>query len=141
MENKLNAQGEEAQDGHALQYMQDYYQNQYIALQRSLQNASEALAEMRETKESVENISKISGKGILSSIGSGMMIKAQAEKIEYVVVGVGAGFYVEKDVQDAQAYIAASINTQEGLIKRLVEAQDKVKRAIIETASKIDNLG
>ncbi len=132
--------GQEAQDERTLQYMQDYYQNQYTALQRSLESASDVLAEMRETKESVESLSKISGKEMLSSIGSGMLIKAQAEKAEYVMAGVGAGFYVEKDIQEAKAYMEAAISAQLTLIKKLSESIDKVKRAIMDTASRMDSL-
>ncbi len=128
------------QEERTLQYMQDYYQNQYMVLQQSMENASHALSEMRETLEAINNAQMISGKEMLSSIGAGMLVKTNTGETDSIMTEVGGGFYIEKDIEEAKLYISKSIASQENLIKKLSEGIERVKRAIIDTAAKLDNL-
>ncbi len=130
--------GRQESDIASLQYAQEYYQSRYIAIERSLEEAYNYLSELNETKESISNASKISNRNILTPIGSGAYLNAKIVDADRFVIGVGGGFFVEKDVSDASAFTDRSIKSQNELIGRLTKSKEELERMIIETASALD---
>ncbi len=124
----------------ALQYLQQYYQSQYVALERSMEDAANHLHELSEVKATLESISLISNKNILNPISSNAYIKARTDTVDSIVVWVGGGFFVEKAPDEATLFIADSIKRQNEFISRLTKSRENLERAIMEVAGKIDDI-
>lgn len=123
----------------ALQYLQQYYQSQYIALERNIEDATNYLHELNAVKETLNNLQKISNKGILNPVSSNTYIKAKTETVDSIVVWVGAGFFVEKPSDEAKLFIDDSIKRQNDFIGRLTKNRENLEKAIMDVAGRMDN--
>lgn len=123
-----------------LQYMQKYYQEQYMILQQSIEESYNYINEMKETQLSIKEINKISSKEVLNPIGTNSYITTKTDKINSIIMGVGAGIYVEKDIDEAKGFIEKTITTHNEFIKKLIKNKEDLEHALVDIATNLDKL-
>jgi prefoldin alpha subunit len=103
-------------------------------LNRQAQLIEAASGEISSTLEALDAIKgQSSGVETLVPVGSGSYVRGKLLDTESVVVGVGAGIYVEKRLPDA-------IEFMEGKRKQLLESYSTIQRTSGELAVKIAEL-
>jgi len=124
----------------ALQYMQKYYQDQYLILQQNIEESYNYINEIKETQFSIQNIDKISSREVLNPIGSNAYITTKTDKINSIIIGVGAGFYAEKGINEAKEFIEKLITKQNEFIQKLTKNKEDLENALINIAENLDKL-
>lgn len=109
-------------------------QNQASVHNQNLELLTLSLSELRATRESLEQLKKIeAGKELLIPLGSGSYVRSSLKQNDRVIIGVGSGFSVEKDVDEAKA-------TVDKRAAELESAIQKTRERIQEIASRLDEL-
>jgi len=96
------------------------------------------MAELAVTQEGLEGIGKAAKKNdILVPIGSGMFTYATVTDTEQVIVDVGSGVMVEKDLKAADRFIEERKREIEGLEKELEKESGDLAEKITQLAEEI----
>jgi len=104
-----------------------YLEGQIAAVQGQLQMMERGLIEIGTTKNSLESIKELKKDvNSLYPLGSGMFAKGTLAKQDHLLVDVGAGAIIEKDIADAERIlqsretdIRANIGNYQGLLANL----------------------
>ena len=71
-------------------------------------------------------------------IGYDMYLNSQVAKSDKVAVGVGAGYMVEKGVDEAKQYVAKALDMETKRLNELMRAKKEVEAALIEVSYKLE---
>ncbi len=104
-----------------------YLENQMAAVQGQLQALERGMIEIGTTKNSLESIKELKKDvSSLYPLGSGMFAKGTLAKQDRLLVDVGAGAIIEKDIADAEKIlqsretdIRTNITNYQGLLANL----------------------
>ena len=96
--------------------------------QRQIELLSNALAEISLTKATLEELKKCEGeKDILLHIGSGTYVNATVKDVSRVIFGIGAGYSVDKSLDDALKKLEERGNA---LQQQLSQSQAQLSQAL-----------
>ena len=123
-----------------LQYMQQVYQNQYTTISREINAVMDYINELNAAKTSMEKFDRIKNSNILSPIGSSIFISAKAAEEPRVLVGVGSGYLVEKEIAKAIDYLLSRIEMHTKNMQELMKARGKAEDAMFEISTKLDKI-
>ncbi len=123
-----------------LQYMQQVYQNQYATISREINAVMDYINELNAAKTAMEKFGRIKNSNILSPIGSSIFISAKAAEEAKVLVGVGGGYLVEKEIAKAIEYLSSRIEMHTRSMQELMKARDKAEDAMFEISAKLDKI-
>ena len=123
-----------------LQYMQQVYQNQYTTISREINAVMDYINELNAAKTSMEKFERIKNSNILSPIGSSIFISAKAAEEPRVLVGVGSGYLVEKEIAKAIDYLLSRIEMHTKNMQELMKARGKAEDAMFEISTKLDKI-
>ncbi len=123
-----------------LSYFQQLYQGQYEAVSRSINTALQMLGDMNNVKETLDRIGEVKGRNTLAPIGSGTYLHSKAEDVDSVVVGVGAGYLVEKSVDEAKQFVSAVIERQTVAINGMLKSKNDIENALLEVSLRLERL-
>ncbi len=113
--------------------------NESENIQRRMIELELLQAELNKTTESLEFLEKIDKDKLesLMSLGGGTFAYAELKNFKKVLVDVGAGIIIEKNVNDAIDYIKRKIERiretmvkLEGMLQRLLEEAEKIQKEI-----------
>jgi len=107
------------------------YRRQMDSLRNEIQLLDSTMAELRSSLTALDALKENkAGTEILVSIGSGSFIRAELKDVERVIVGVGAGISIEKNVDEGRKILEARseeiTKTMEKLQKSVVELNDRL---------------
>ena len=123
-----------------LQYMQQVYQNQYTTISREINAVMDYINELNAAKTSMEKFERIKNSNILSPIGSSIFISAKATEEAKVLVGVGGGYLIEKEIAKAIEYLSSRIEMHTKNMQELMKARSKAEDAMFEISTKLDKI-
>ncbi len=123
-----------------LQYMQQVYQNQYTTISREINAVMDYINELNAAKTSMEKFDRIKNSNILSPIGSSIFISAKATEEAKVLVGVGDGYLIEKEIAKAIEYLSSRIEMHTKNMQELMKARSKAEDAMFEISTKLDKI-
>lgn len=112
----------------------EQYKRQMEAINRQMQMMESTMEELRGSLAALSAIEETKeGTEVLVSIGSDSFIKAKLADTGRVIVGVGSSLSMEKSVPEARKYYEARL-------AQATEAQEKLRKAALETADAIRDL-
>jgi prefoldin alpha subunit len=129
----------ERQSIEELRYMQQVYQNQYTMLGNSINMILRELQELNGAQKTLENIDLVKGKEILSGIGGDFYLIGKVQNPNSVLVGVGAGYVMEKDTDSAKTRVAELIKKHTDDLNRLTKNSKEIENALIEISYRMEN--
>ena len=134
------AEGNEQLERLAYEYQLLQAQAQLLA--QNLELLTLGKKEFQVVKETLEELKKIDDERpeILVPIGAGSFLKGRIEDRENAIVSVGAGYAVEKNLDDAIAYLEARIKEYEEAIAKTQEALKKLEAQLGELAQKVQEI-
>ncbi len=102
-------------------------QSQVNAHNQNLEILAVSLSETRQTLETLEQLKKTDvGREVLIPLGTGSFVKAILKQNDRVLIGVGSGFSVDKDVDEAKAVVDMRAQQLESVIKKTREAIEEI---------------
>ena len=109
-------------------------QSQSNVHSQNLELLTVSLSEMRQTLETLEEIKSTEpGREILMPLGTGSFVKATLKENDRVIIGVGAGFSIEKNVDEAKAIV-------DKRIQEVDSAVQKTRERISEISGRLEEL-
>lgn len=121
-------------------YLQQVYQSQYMALAQEMSTRAESLRELDNVQKTLEDMDMIKEMDTLIPIGSETYTKGKIMDGDSVVVGIGAGYFVEKDIASAKNYISNALEKETLNINKLSKNKRELESALIEISYKIEEL-
>ncbi|ASJ07353.1 prefoldin subunit alpha [Thermococcus pacificus] len=125
-----------------LAYEYQLLQAQAQLLAQNLELLTLGRNEFQAVKETLEELKKVEDEKpeILVPIGAGSFLKGVIVDKENAIVSVGAGYAVEKSLDDAIAYIDARIREYEEAIAKTQDGLKKLEAQLGELAQKAQEL-
>jgi prefoldin, archaeal alpha subunit/eukaryotic subunit 5 len=106
-----------------LRYLQNIYSQQYEMIESEIATYSLALSAINKNIDMLEDPDKINNKEMLLNGEGGTYIVAKIKPVEQVITYVGAGYLVEKSLEDAKAFLNDNRKKQEENLRRLSEEE------------------
>jgi prefoldin alpha subunit len=112
-------------------YLQSVYNQQYEALMGELTTFSVATAALERNLSLLNKASQMKGASILVNGEGGTYFEAGVKDIKKVITYVGAGYLVEKEVEQAKAFLNKSIEASKSTMDRLAEDKQKLESELM----------
>ncbi|MGD0510252.1 MAG: prefoldin subunit alpha [Candidatus Micrarchaeaceae archaeon] len=122
-----------------LRYMQQVYQNQYSILTNSLNIVLRELQELNTAQKTLENIDLVEGKDTLTGIGGDFYLVGRIHNTKSALVGIGAGYVVEKETDSAKTHVADLIKKHTDELNKLTKNRRELENALMEISYRIEN--
>jgi len=116
-------------------YMERLYQNQYMMVGNAINAALEELQQLNSASKALEEMDRLAGKDSFTSIGADFYLKAQIKKDTKVIIGVGAGFMVEKETDAAKVTVKKRMDAKNALLDKLVKSRRELEAAMVDIQS------
>ncbi|NJE04786.1 prefoldin subunit alpha [Thermococcus sp. M36] len=125
-----------------LAYEYQLLQAQAQLLAQNLELLTLGRNEFQAVKETLEGLKKVEDERpeILVPIGAGSFLSGVIVDKNHAIVSVGAGYAIEKSLDDAIAYLEARIKEYEDAIARTQEGLRKLEAQLGELAQKAQQL-
>ncbi|MCL5430126.1 MAG: prefoldin subunit alpha [Candidatus Marsarchaeota archaeon] len=123
-----------------LRYLQQLYQNQYMSIAQEVSNRLDVLKDFGNSQVALEHMDTMGGKQTLMHIGGGAYLSSKINESGKIIMNVGAGYLVEKNVPDAKAYIAKILDKETQYINRLNKNKKEIENALIEISYRVEEL-
>ncbi len=131
---------EKQDDFEQLRYLQEMYGREYQTLLNEISNYLMLSSSFDRNKEILDNSGKFNDSSLLLNIEGGMFVRVNAKELKVVLVQVGAGYFVEKSVEDAKAFIVKSGEKLESNLKQLNAQRQKVEKELLDLNYRIDTM-
>jgi prefoldin alpha subunit len=118
-------------------YIERVYQNQYMMVGNAINAALEELQELSSAGKALDEMGQVAGKESFSGIGGDFYLKSQIKKDSKVIVGVGGGFMVEKEVDAAKQAVKKRMDAKNEMVSKLVKNRKELEAAMINIQSGI----
>jgi prefoldin alpha subunit len=116
-------------------------QNQANVHNQNLELLTMSVQEMRQTVETLEELKNTEpGREILLPLGTGSFIKSTLKKNDRVIIGIGAGFSVEKEVDEAKAIVDKRIQETDTALQQTRERLAEISGRLEELTPHWQNL-
>jgi prefoldin alpha subunit len=107
-------------------------EQQIIGVQNQLQNLEAQLVDLDITKESLDDLKKSEkGSELLSMLSPGIFVKSNLADNKDVIINVGAGVAVKKDVDKAKELVEQQFEEVKKVQLQLLMDMEKLNEAII----------
>jgi prefoldin alpha subunit len=121
-----------------LVYLQSVYSQQYEAVSNELTTFGIAQGALQRSLDLLGKKGAAENAGVLLSLEGGSYIEASIGRIDRVITYVGGGYLVEKDVEEAKAYIGKNVESSEAAIKRLMSDRKKLGEELMKIQYSIE---
>lgn len=116
-------------------------QNQANAHNQNLELLTLSVQEMRQTVESLEELkSTETGREVLLPLGTGSFLKSTLKQNDRVIIGIGAGFSVEKEIDEAKAIVDKRIQETDSAVQQTRERIAEISGRLEELTPRWQNL-
>jgi prefoldin alpha subunit len=122
-----------------MRYMQQVYQNQYAMLNNSVSMQVQEVQMLGAVQRTLESSDMLKGKETLMHVGGSVYMKTSVKDSGHAIVSVGAGYLVEKNIDEAKGYVSAMVAKKTELVNNLAKNRKELQAALIELSYKIES--
>lgn len=130
---KLDQQGADE-----LRYIQQVYQNQYALIGNNINLLVQEVQQLNSAQKTIENLDLVKGKEVITNIGSDFYIFGKVPSPDTVLVGVGAGYLIEKDPESAKEYVANLLKKRTESLNLLTKNRKELENALVEISYRLE---
>lgn len=123
-----------------LRYLQQLYQTQYMMINQEAESRINVLRELEAARFTLENHDSVKGRKSMTPLGAGVFVNSTIGEGGTVVMDVGAGYMVERKVDEAKGAIAKKLDKDTENIKKLQKNKKDLESALVDIAYRIDAL-
>jgi prefoldin alpha subunit len=120
-----------------LRYLQEVYGERYSLINQEIKGRVGYLQELNNVSASLNSFSEISGKRMLNPIGADFYLFGTAAKEGKVVVGVGAGYLVEKGTEEAREFLSKTLSKHEKVLSELMKEKETLENAMLQITYRV----
>jgi prefoldin alpha subunit len=118
-------------------YVERVYQNQYAMIGNAINASLEELQQLNSASKSLEDMDKLAGKESFASIGADFYVRSQIKKETKTIIGVGGGFLVEKEIDEAKQTVKKRIDAKNEMMNKLIKNRRELETAMVDIQSGI----
>lgn len=118
-------------------YVERVYQNQYAMVGNAINASLEELQQLNSASKSLEEMDKLAGKESFAGIGADFYIRSQIKKETKAIIGVGGGFLIEKEIDDAKQTVKKRIDAKNEMMNKLIKNRRELETAMVDIQSGI----
>lgn len=130
---KLDQQGADE-----LRYIQQVYQNQYALIGNNINLLVQEVGQLNSAQKTIENLNLIKEKDVITNIGSDFYLFGKVPRTDTVLVGVGAGYLIEKDPESAKEYVTSLIKKRTESLNVLTKNRKELENALVEISYRLE---
>lgn len=123
-----------------LRYLQSVYSQQYELIENEIATFGIAMGAVQRNLDMLENKDRLSNSTVLINGEGGAYIEANIKSLSKVMVYIGAGYLVEKNVEEAETYLKSNSKKQEETMKKLLEDKQRVEKELVNISYKLSAL-
>ncbi len=123
-----------------LQYVHQLYQSQYQLLNQEMNNKLEGLRQIAEAQKALENANEFKDKNTLIHVGAAVYMHGKLENLEKILVAVGSGYLIEKDIDAAKLHISKLLDKESKALDKMAKSKRELESAMIEISYRIEEL-
>lgn len=113
-------------------YLQSLYNQQYEAIMNEIATFGIAQNALDKNIYLLDNKDRLKSSKILVNADGGTYVEASIKEINGVVTYVGAGYLIEKDVQQARDFLSKGLEGTRSQMKKLVEEKKKLENELMK---------
>ena len=121
-----------------LRYLHDVYAREYETLLGEIQNYVMISSSFGRSKEVLSKVDSFNDSNLLLSIEAGAFVRVNAKDFKSLIVQVGYGYLVEKNIDEAKEYISKNAEKVENNLKQLVQQRVAVEKELIDITYKLE---
>lgn len=121
-------------------YMQNLYNQNYEAIMNEIASFGMAQAALRRNIRVLESKDQVKGSSILVNAEGGTYIEASVKDLSKVITYVGAGYLVDKSIDQAKAFVAKNIESGDSQLKKLSEDKQQLENELVRIQYEIERL-
>jgi len=111
------------------------------AVHQQIELTTNILAELVLSKSSLEEIKERGGNGeVLIHVGAGNHIRVQLNSVQSVIVGIGAGYSIEKGISEAIAEMESRIKQAQEQSVKLQDQYSKISQRLAQVQEQVDSI-
>lgn len=133
-----NEERENAEGIEELRYMQEIYQNQYAVLNNTMNMRLQEVQMLSAVQNTLENSEMMKGKETLMHVGASVYMKTEVKNAGAVIVSIGGGYLVEKNIEEAKGYISRVMTKRTELLNGLAKNRKDLQNALIDISYKME---
>jgi prefoldin alpha subunit len=116
-------------------------QQQVNVHNQNLELLTMSVSEMRQTMETLEELKNTEpGREILLPLGTGSFVKSTLKSNDRVIIGIGSGFSIEKEVDEAKAIVDKRIQETDSAVQQTRERLAEISGRLEELTPQWQNL-
>jgi prefoldin alpha subunit len=123
-----------------LRYIQQLYQTQYMMVGQEVESRAAALRELEGARLTLENYDKVKGKKNVLPVGAGIFVNGAIGESSTVLMEIGAGYMLERTIDEAKAAVAKKLDKETEAIKHLQKSRRELEAALVEVSYRIESL-
>jgi len=123
-----------------LKYLYDAYTREYEAVVGEISNYMMVSSAFDRNLQVFDNIDTLQNANLLVGLEGGTYLQTTTKEIKGVITSVGAGYLVEKKVEDAKQVVSANYEKIQKSMKQLIEQRGKLEKEIMDITFKINSL-
>ena len=123
-----------------LAYLQNMYSREYEALTDQISNYLTLANSFERNREVLTNMDKVQNSNMLVSLEAGMFAEVSAKKVTNVITNVGAGYMIEKTIDEAKEFIGKNSERLNQSVKKLMEQRQRMEAQLLDLSYKINEM-
>jgi prefoldin alpha subunit len=129
---------EEALD--RLTFMQNVYTQQYEAVMNEMTTFSMAQAALRRNLFVLDSSGQVKGSNVLVNAEGGTYIEATIKDMKSVMTYIGAGYIIDKSVDQAKEYLSKNLESSDAQMKRLTDDKQKLENELVRLQYEMERI-
>ena len=126
------------EDLEQLKYLYDAYTRQYEAIVGEISNYLMISAAYDRNLETLNKLDTIQNSNMLVSLEAGTFMQVDVKEVKTLITNVGAGYMVEKSVEEAKEFLSTnSIKIQQS-VNALVSQRQKVEKEVLDLSFRLN---
>lgn len=114
-------------------FAQQILSQQLQQIEQQIASVDMQIIELANLKESLHELTKVNSKKIYTPLGAGVFIESELKKVNEVLVNVGSGVVVKKDVNSAVELIG-------GQVEELKKIKDQIQKEFDELVKSLEEV-
>ncbi len=123
-----------------LRYLQNIYSQQYESIENDIATYTIANTSLQRNLELLEGTGTIQNSNIIIGGEGGAYIQAKVDKVNTVLTYIGAGYMIEKSVEDATAFLRSNQRKSEEFLNRLLTEKQRLEAELMDISFKMNAL-
>ncbi|MDE1846328.1 MAG: prefoldin subunit alpha [Candidatus Micrarchaeota archaeon] len=122
-----------------LRYLYNAYTQEYQSVVSEMNNYMMVAASFDRNIESLEKVKSIENTSMLVGLEAGTFIEVSTKQVEKVITNVGAGYLVEKSVEQAKEFVEKNSERVQTNLNQLMSQKQRLEKEIIDLSYKINS--